>query len=62
MSMGTVYALAAAKEALEDADWHPSTDAEKEDTGKEGPCINIVFHNPNNGQNRNGLKMFVKNQ
>ncbi|XP_064620901.1 3-oxoacyl-[acyl-carrier-protein] synthase, mitochondrial-like [Lineus longissimus] len=33
MSMGSIYALAAANEALEDADWHPFTDEEKEYTG-----------------------------
>ena len=40
MPLSTVFALCAAKEALEDAKWQPSTDAEKETTGVSvGSCI-----------------------
>ena len=48
ISLATVFALCAAKEALEDAGWHPTTDTDKQNTGVSigcsGPSFDDLFH------------------
>ena len=57
MSLGTVFALSAAKEALEDARWHPITDADKRRTG-----VAVGSAGPNLDDMEEMMELVRKNQ